>query len=158
MDPVKVVNSSWGFCKGSAVGRFFFSLLVGMIAPYSGTTFARVLKIESGESKLVLNDRRGVRNHLGSIHAIALTNVAELASGLALFSKVPEGTRGMIKEIEMEYFKKARGRILVEGLANPPAEITENIVLISTSKLFDNSGDLVASFNATWQIGPRKVS
>ena len=87
-------------------GRRLFSWILGWMIPYSGTIGARVRLLEPGHCILVLRDRRGVRNHLRSIHAVAITNAGELASGLAMTTALPPGTRAIVTHLATEYVKK----------------------------------------------------
>ena len=87
-------------------GKGVFSRLVGRTAPYTGTIKARVENLEPGFARCRLKDRRGIRNHLRSIHAIALANFIEETTGLAMVSAVPQGMRGIVVHIEIDYMKK----------------------------------------------------
>jgi acyl-coenzyme A thioesterase PaaI-like protein len=103
-----------------------------------------------------MKERRSVRNHLKSVHAIALANVGELASGIAMLTALPKGSRGIVGKIEIEYFKKARGVLRVEGMAQPPTVLTENINSIASAQIFNDESELVAQLTVTWVIGPKE--
>ena len=101
-----------------------------------------------------MRDRRAVRNHLRSIHAVALTNAGELASGLAMTSALPGGTRSIVTHLTTEYLKKARGVIVVEcRVTDPPRPAVPMEVRIE-SILTDSAGDIVARVQAKWLVAP----
>jgi acyl-coenzyme A thioesterase PaaI-like protein len=135
-------------------GRWLFGRLLALGIPYSGTIGARVRLLEPGHCLLLLRERRGIRNHLRSIHAVAITNAGELASGLAMTTALPPGTRAIVTRLTTEYLKKARGTIVVEcRVADPPRPSVPMEVLVE-AKLTDKAGDLVARVQATWLVAP----
>lgn len=143
----------WARCRRMPFGAGLFGLLLGRIVPYSGTIRARVHELAPGRARITLGDRRGVRNHLGSIHAVALANLGELTSGLAMTAALPPGTRAIVLSLTTEYLKKARGTIAAASdVTLPPIEgDTEHLV---TAELRDASNDVVARTTVRWRIGP----
>ena len=70
-------------------GRWIFSKILGWKIPSTGGLGATIVTLEPGHVKVQLRERRSVRNHLQSIHAIALANLGELTTGLALVGALP---------------------------------------------------------------------
>jgi len=149
------VRESWRRLSALPGGKAFFSRIVGMIAPYTGTIAAQVVELERGRSKVIMKDRRNVRNHLNSVHAIALANLAELTGNIALAFSMPDDARFIVAGLSMDYVKKARGQIT--GICECPVpETAERLEYLVPVHMFDPSGELVATCTLKTLIGPRK--
>lgn len=135
-------------------GAWLFSRAAGWLAPYSGSTGARVRELAPGRCRLTIRDRRRVRNHLDSVHAVALVNAGELASGLAMVCALPPGTRSIVVGLACRYEKKARGTITIEGEADPPARLEAATETLARATMRDEAGDVVARLEVTWRLGP----
>lgn len=132
-------------------GRRVFSRTIGLAAPYSGTIPITVLALEPGHARVRMSDRRIVRNHLKSVHAIALMNLGEVTSGLAMYSLLRKGGRGIITGLSMAYVKKARGPITAECTATMPSEPGRHDLQVE-AVLRDEGGDEVARLTASWRL------
>jgi acyl-coenzyme A thioesterase PaaI-like protein len=123
------------------------------MVPYSSTIRASVEFLEPGYARLRLRDRRRVRNHLGSVHAVALTNLGELASGLALVTSVPPDVRSIVTRLETRFHHKARGN-LVAACRTAPEVIEADTERKVQATIHDTAGVLVAEVWATWRLSP----
>lgn len=125
------------------------------MAPYTGTIRPRVEELREGYARVSMRDRRGVRNHLSSVHAIAMMNLAEVSSGLALLYALPDDARAILTGLSIEYQKKGRGTLTAEALVQVPAS-NERREYEFDSVIRDAAGDTVATATARWLVGPRE--
>jgi acyl-coenzyme A thioesterase PaaI-like protein len=142
---------NWQRLSGLPGGRWLFSRAIGRMAPYTGTLGARVTELEPGRAVVQLRDRRRVRNHLRSVHAIAMANLGELASGLAATAAMPPGVRGIPIHIGIEYVKKARGLLTAVGTASLP-DVGDATAADVHAEITDTGGDIVARVTVRWQL------
>lgn len=151
--PGQRVQRLWRRLSPLPGGRRLFSRALGFMIPYSGSIGATVVELEPGRVRIRLRDRRGVRNHLGSVHAIALANLGELASGLALVGALGPEARGILTGLDVRYHKKARGTLEALATCRVPT-VTAAMDRTVEAEIRDEADDLVATVTAHWRLGP----
>lgn len=153
--PTGALQTLWERLSPLPGGRQVFSRLIGQMAPYTGTIRAEIVDARAGYAKLRMKDRRAVRNHLDSVHAVALVNLAEETTGVAMSLGLPHDARGILTGLSIEYLKKARGTLTAECHVDPP-ETSERREIEVEGVIRDRDGEVVARATATWLIGPSK--
>lgn len=146
----------WQRFTALPLGRQLFNRLIGFTVPYAASIRPEVLVIEPGLARARICDRRRVRNHLRSIHAVALINLAEMTANLAMMSAQPRGGRWIVTGLDTEFLKKARGPITAECRIGPldwsaPGDAAGQV------ELRDTAGDVVMVARPRWKIGPVKT-
>jgi acyl-coenzyme A thioesterase PaaI-like protein len=136
-------------------GKRLFSRLVGLLAPYTGSVRAQVEELGPGRSRVTLADRRAVRNHLGSIHAVALVNLAELTGNVAVAYSLADDARFIVSGLSIDYVKKARGAITGTCEVDVPATSERREIEVAVV-MSDGAGDVVARATLRTLVGPKK--
>lgn len=148
-----LILKQWARATRWPGGAAVFSWVVGRAARYTGTIGARVMRLEPGRAEVRMRDRRGVRNHLRSVHAVATINLGELAGSLALMTAQPPGTRWIVTGLAARYLKKARGS-LVATCEAPEIDWTQDGEHEGLVAVRDAAGDLVTEVRLSWRVGP----
>ena len=152
--PGRRILRLWRKLRGWPGGTRAFSLLIGFVVPYSGTLRPRVRRLDPGRCRVEMSERRRVRNHLASVHAAALVNLGELATGLATLTALPPGVRGIVTGLEAEYGKKGRGRLEATCRTElpEPERLEPSAPHRAQCRIHDREGDHVATVRATWKL------
>ena len=132
-----------------------FSRAVCFKAPYFGTISPLFTVLEKGRCEAVIKDRRRQRNHLGTVHAIALCNLAELTAGVMTDASLPRGMRWIPKGMSVLYLKKAKG--VLRGVATPDIALAASDIgydLPVSVAIFDSAGEKVFSAQISMWVSP----
>ncbi len=138
-------------------GHWLFSRAICFRAPYFSTIAPRFVALEPGRCEVHMRDRRRVHNHIGTVHAIALCNLAELSAGVMAEATMPPGMRWIPKGMSVEYLGKATGSM--RAVATPEAQLTNAVggqewpVIVQVT---DPAGTAVFRARITMWISPRK--
>ncbi|WP_213939020.1 hotdog fold domain-containing protein [Pseudomonas sp. dw_612] len=92
----------------TSAGPEAFSQMACKVAPYFSTINPLVSELRPGYAAVQVPFSREITNHLGTVHAIAMCNAAELAAGTMTDVSIPEGARWIPKGMTVEYLAKAK--------------------------------------------------
>jgi hypothetical protein len=123
------------------LGKLLYSKLVNYYAPYTGTIRAVVTNLIPGLCTTEMKDRRSIQNHLHTVHAIALCNLCEMTMGLMVDATIPSHLRWIPRGMNVQYVKKARGKLSGRSWIDPDAFAPEDISI--PVEIQDMSGDIV---------------
>jgi len=133
--PQSQVLSMWKRFSGvPIVGNRAFSFAFSQRAPYFGSIRPRFTEIRPNHAELVIPDRRGVHNHIGTVHAIALCNGLEAAMGALAEATIPSDKRWIPKGMEVSYTAKATSDITCTADTDPEQWTSDSLP--------DSGGDL----------------
>ena len=124
-------------CEKLPFGKAIFSKMICFKAPYFGSIKPRFVELRPGYCEVRLKKRRAVTNHLGSVHAIAMCNVSELAAGSMLEASIPKNMRWIPKGMTVSYLKIARTDLkatceIATGTLTTPQELPMTVHVTDT--------------------------
>ena len=88
----------------------------------------------------------------GYVHALALANLGELTSGLAMLPALPAGVRGIPTRLCIDFYKKARGRLVAVSRSTPP-KVVEDMDFEVHTDIHDHDDEVVARITVNWRLG-----
>ena len=137
-------------------GNWLFSKAVCHKAPYFVSIKPTITHLAPGKCTASAPKRRAVLNHIGTIHAIAQCNLAELCAGVMVDATVPHKTHRWIpKGMTVQYLKKAETGIRAEASIVMPRQWHEREDLVVPVEVFDEHGSKVFHADITMYITAR---
>ena len=138
------------------LGHWLFSRLICFKAPYFGSIGPRMVRLEPGRGEATIRHRRSVTNHLGTVHAIALCNLAEFVGGLTCEVSIPASMRWIPKGMTVAYLKKAVGTMRATATpAFPPREASEGYELPFEVVVENPAGEAVFKATIAMWVSPK---
>jgi acyl-coenzyme A thioesterase PaaI-like protein len=138
------------------LGRQLFSRAVTRRAPYFASVSPLIQDLRPGRCEIRVRNRRAVHNHIGTVHAIAMCNMCELAAGLMIDSSLPRGLRWIPRGMTVRYLKKAETDLsaVVETALDFPAGFRGDVLL--PVKVSDAAGQVVMEADISMYVSPKK--
>ncbi|WNH52130.1 hotdog fold domain-containing protein [Stenotrophomonas oahuensis] len=147
----------WTRLSATASGRWLFSQLLCFKAPYFRSIAPRFKELAPGHCVVPVRKRRAVLNHIGTVHAIAMCNAAELAGGVMTEVSIPASVRWIPRGMTVEYLKKATTSVTATARPMNPsfdwAVAGEYLVEVSVT---DAGGEAVFKAVISMWVSPRK--
>ena len=133
----------WRSFTRKPAGRWMFSKAICFRAPYFSSIRPLVQSLEPGLCVVQCQKRRAVTNHIGTFHAIAMCNMAELAGGLAAEATVPTTHRWIPQGMEVDYVAKAETDLTATCVVDLPTTWDDRQTLSTPVDITDASGQIV---------------
>jgi uncharacterized protein (TIGR00369 family) len=145
---------AWRRLEAKPLGKAIFSRLICWKAPYFASIAPRFEELRPGFARVSMRKRRAVTNHIGTVHAIAMCNLAEIAAGTMTEVSVPATMRWLPKGMTVEYLRKAAGDVEAVARLDDVAEGPAREVPVSV-EVKDRGGEMVCRATITMWVTPR---
>ncbi len=145
----------WAKLSTKPFGKTIFSKIVCWKAPYFGSIRPRFEELSVGFARVSMKNRHAVHNHIHTIHAIALCNLAELGAGTMMEASLSKNMRWLPKGMNVQYLKKAETD--VEALCT-----TDDIVdgpardVVVRVDIKDQQGNIVTHVDIKMWVSPKR--
>ena len=140
---------------GSSLGRWLFSRIICWKAPYFGSITPHIEVLEPGRCVVRLRQRRAIQNHIGTVHAIAMCNAAELAGGMVTEVTIPDSMRWIPKGMSVRYLKKALGVLHATAHVGTVVDTRVAQDLQAIVEVRNAADEIVFDANITMWVSPR---
>lgn len=108
---MKNLLAIYGRASGIPFGHFLFDKGIGIVAPFFGKIRPKVVELKPARCVIRMKDRRGIRNHIGTVNAGAMCTLAELTGGMAMDAAIPDHLRWIPKKMTVSYLAKGEGTL-----------------------------------------------
>lgn len=138
-------------------GHWLFSRVVCYQVPYFGSIHPRFDRLEAGFAEAHIKRRRSVQNHIGTIHAIALCNLAELVAGVGIEATLSAERRWIPKGMRVQYLAKCKHSAQAKARIEIPVDIGAGADCIVPVEIFDRDGSKVAHADINMWVTPKRA-
>lgn len=152
MDVLKI----WQNLHNKPGGKWAFSKALCLKAPYFSSIHPKVEILQPDLCQVSMKKTRQVQNHLGTVHAIAMCNMAELAGGTLTEVAVPATHRWIPKGMTVEYLQKATTDLTASATALAALDLSQPGPFPVEVNIHDQAGTLVFRAEIQMWVSPKK--
>jgi len=152
---VQAINRTPGPLRRRAL-----SLALGKLVPYVGTSRLVIEEMTETRCVVVARNLKPIRNHIGQVHAVAMSLAVETATGFVTAMNIGPDALPLIKSLEVQYKKRTKGDI--RAVATLTADQRQQMAgsergnTVVEVHVTDATGDEPISCTAVWAWVPRK--
>ncbi len=155
MDAPNRVLALWLGLSSKPLGKWLFSRIICWKAPYFATITPRFEELRPGFSRVSMPKRRAVQNHIQTVHAIALCNLAEIGAGTMMEASLSKQMRWLPKGMNVQYLKKAETDVEVTCVADDIGDGPAREVIVRAD-VRDAAGVVVCHADVVMWVSPKK--
>lgn len=136
-------------------GKTLFTKAVCMKAPYFSSIHPRFEVVEPKFVKVSMPKRHSILNHLGTVHAIAMCNLAELTGGVMTDISIEKNARWIPSGMTVKYIKKATTDLygIADGRAIDWSKRGDFVIPV---QVFNQQDELVFTADITMKVSDKK--
>ena len=125
------------------------------MTPYFSSIKPSIKELTMNRCVVFMKKRRAVTNHLKTVHAIAMCNMAELSGGLMTEVSLPKNKRWIPSGMTVKYLKKATTNLTAIADGNELNWNTDGEIEVPVS-ITDDNNELVFSAEIKMNIKTKK--
>lgn len=147
----------WRKLEPKPLGTRLFSWAVCLRAPYFRTIRPHITEMRPGRCEVRATNRRRVHNHLGTFHAIAACNLAEVAAGMLMEASLPGSHRWIPTGMTVRYLAKAKTDLRGVAELELPELFDEPAEWVVPVRILDAAGDAVVTADISMRVSAKKA-
>ncbi|MGW6120833.1 hotdog fold domain-containing protein [Nocardia sp. NPDC055165] len=147
----------WNTLQRLPFGNWLFTQALCLKAPYFRSVHPLLQELRPGLCRVSAPNRRSVHNHLGTYHAIASCNMAELAGGMMTDATIPTTHRWIPVGMTVEYkFKATTAVTAIAALDRIPEFGDDPIELVVPVDVLDADGTAFVTARITMHVSKKR--
>ncbi len=146
----------WRKLEQKPLGTRLFSWAVCRRAPYFSTIRPHITDMRPGRCEVRAANRRRVHNHIGTFHAIAACNLAEVAAGMLMEASLPGTHRWIPMGMNVHYLAKAKTDLRGIAELELPELTEERAEWVVPVRILDAADDAVVTADISMRVSAKK--
>ena len=134
---------AWQKRSGSRFGRWLFARKMSRRAPYVRNLKPVFIELRAGLCKVSFPNRKSVRDARGSVHALAIGNLCELAVNMVTEVTIPPTLRWSTRGMTIEYLRKARTEVTATARLDKSEWVDAQSIGVPVSVVDANGAEVV---------------